>query len=62
MGKVKQVEIKKRTFYFYNDIINIEEFISNSLKIDKNSYKNMGIYILGISQLKTLVIVKIFTV
>ena len=62
MGKVKQVEIKKRTFYFYNDIINIEEFISNSLKIDKKSYKNMGIYILGISQLKTLVIVKIFTV
>ena len=62
MGKVKQVEIKKRTFYFYNDIINIEEFISNSLKIDKNSYKNMGIYMLGISQLKTLVIVKIFTV
>ena len=35
MGKVKQIEIKNRTYYFYNDIINIEEFDSNLLQIDK---------------------------
>ena len=35
MGKVKQIEIKNRTYYFHNDIINIEEFNSNLLKIDK---------------------------
>ena len=35
MGKVKQIEIKNRTYYFYNDIISIEEFDSNLLKIDK---------------------------
>ena len=35
MGKVKQIEIKNRTYYFYNNIINTEEFNSSSLKIDK---------------------------
>ena len=44
MGKVKQIEIKNRTYYFYNDIINIEEFNSSLLKIDKKSYKDVDIY------------------
>ena len=35
MEKVKQIEIKNRTYYFYNDIINIEEFDSNLLKLEK---------------------------
>ena len=43
MGKVKQIEIKNRTYYFYNDIINTEEFDSNLLKIDKKSYKDIDI-------------------
>ena len=47
MGKVKQIEIKNRTYYFYNDIINIEEFDSNLLKIDKKSYKDIYIYYIG---------------
>ena len=47
MGKVKQIEIKNRTYYFYNNIINIEEFNSNLLKIDKKSYKNINIYYTG---------------
>ena len=34
MENVKQIEIKNRTYYFYNDVINIEEFDSNLLKID----------------------------
>ena len=34
MWKVKQIEVKSRTYYFYNDVINIEEFHSNLLKID----------------------------
>ena len=32
--EVKQIEIKNRTYYFYNDIINLENFDSNLLKID----------------------------
>ena len=47
MGKVKQIEIKNRTYYFYNDIINIEEFNSSLLKIDKKSYKDIDIYYIG---------------
>ena len=47
MGKVKQIEIKNRTYCFYNDIINIEEFDSNLLKIDKKLYKDIDIYYIG---------------
>ena len=44
MGTVKQIDIKNRTYYFYNDMINIKKFDSNLLKIDKKSYKDIGIY------------------
>ena len=47
MGKVKQIEIKNRTYYFYNDVINIEKFNSRLLKIDKKSYKDIDIYYIG---------------
>ena len=62
MGKVKQIEIKNRTYCFYNDLINIEEFDSNFLKIDKKSYKDIDIYYIGYITIKTLMIMKIFTV
>ena len=42
MGQVKQINIKNCTYYFFNDMINIEGFDSNLLKIDKKSYKNIG--------------------
>ena len=29
MGEVKQIYIKNQTYYFYNDIIDIENFDSN---------------------------------
>ena len=47
MGKVKQIEIKNWSYYFYNDIINIEEFDSNLLKIDKKHYKGIDICYTG---------------
>ena len=47
MGEVKQINIKNRTYYFYNDIINLKNFESKLLKIDKKSYKNIGIYKIG---------------
>ena len=52
MGKVKQIEIKNRTYYFYNDIINIEEFNSSLPKIDKKSYKDNDIYYIGYIRIK----------
>ena len=39
MGNIKQINIKNRTYYFFNDMINIKEFDSSQLKIDKKSYK-----------------------
>ena len=62
MGKVKQIKIKNRTYCFYNDIINIEEFNSSLLKIEKNRTEVLIFTILDTSQLKKLVIVEICTV
>ena len=47
MGNIKQVNIKNRTYYFFNHRINIKDFDSRLLIIDKNSYKNSGIDHIG---------------
>ena len=44
MGVIKQINIKNRTYYFYNDIIDLKIFDARLLKIDKKSYKKIGIY------------------
>ena len=44
MAEVKQFSIKNRTYYFYNDIIDLKDFEPNLSKIDKKSYKNIDIY------------------
>ena len=54
MGEVKQTEIKNRTYYFYSEIINLKNFDSNSLKIDKKSYKNIDIYYIGYITIKKI--------
>ena len=54
MGVVKQIDIKNRTYYFYNDMINIKKFDSNLLKIDKKSYKDIGIYNIGYITIKKI--------
>ena len=54
-------EVKNRTYYFYKDMINLKNFVSNLLKIDKKSYKNIGIYNIGYKQLEKLMITKAFT-
>ena len=35
MGEVKQIYITIRTYYFYNDIIDLKNFDARLLKIDK---------------------------
>ena len=58
MGEVKQIDMKNRIYYFYNDIIDIKNVDPILLKINKKSYKNIGIYNIGyIIQLKKLMIV-----
>ena len=52
MGTVKQIDIKNRTYYLYNDMIDIKKFDSDLLKIDKKSYKDIGIYNIGYITIK----------
>ena len=54
MGLVKQIDIKNRTYYFYNGLIIIKKFDSNLLKIDKKSYKDIGIYNTGYITIKKI--------
>ena len=44
MGITKQKDIKNRTYYFYNDLINIKAFDPKLLKLDKKPYKGIDIY------------------
>ena len=54
MGTVKQINIKSRTYYFYNGMINIKIFDPILLKIDRKSYKNIGIYNIGYITIKII--------
>ena len=54
MGNIKQINIKNRTNYFFNDMINIKNFDSRLLKIDKKSYKSIGIYYIGYITMKSI--------
>ena len=47
MGNIKKTNIKNRTYYSFNDMINIKDLNSCLLEIDKKSYKNIGIYNIG---------------
>ena len=50
----KQIEIENLTYYFYNDIINLKDFESNLLKIDKKHYRSIDIYYTGYITIKKI--------
>ena len=54
MGEVKQINIKNRTYYFYNGMIDIKYFDPILLKIDRKSYKNSSIYNIGYIAIKKI--------
>ena len=54
MGTIKQKNIKTRAYYFCNDIIERENFDSSLLKIDKKSYKDIGIYKIGYIKIRKI--------
>ena len=55
MGNIKQINIKNRTYYFFNDMIDIKDFDPRLIKIDKKkSYKNIGIYHIGYITIKSI--------
>ena len=47
MGEIKEINVKNRTYYFHNDITDLKKFDASLLKIDKKSFKNIGIYNIG---------------
>ena len=51
-NKVKDINIINSTYYFFNDIINIENFDPNDITIDKKSYKNILFYYIGYVTIK----------
>ena len=54
MSEVKELNIKNRTYYYFNDIINIKDFHSNLLRIDKKRYKDINIYYIGYITVKKI--------
>ena len=59
MGNIKEINIKNRTCYFFDDMISIEDFDLNLQKIDKKSYRNINFYYIGYITMKDSDYVKI---
>ena len=47
MRNIKDINIKNRTYYFYDDIINMKNFDSTLLKPNKKLFKDIAIYYIG---------------
>ena len=61
-NKTKDIDIKNRTYYFFNDIPSIKYFDPNKVKIDENSLKNIFICYIGHVTIKDLEYIKINSV
>ena len=54
MGKVKQINIKNRIYYFHNDQIHLKDFDARLLKIDTKDYNEIDIYYVGYVTVKKI--------
>ena len=54
MEALKQINIKNRTYYLYNDIINLGEFDESKIKVDKKDFNDIDIYYLGYEHKKKI--------
>ena len=46
MGEVKEIHITS-AYYYFDDMVNIEDFYSNLLKIEKKPHEDIDIYYIG---------------
>ena len=46
MGTTKKINIKNRTYYYYNDIVDLDEFDESKIKVDKKDFNDIDIYYL----------------
>ena len=58
----KDIDIKNRTYYFFDDMIDMKNLNSSQINIDKNAEKNVFIYFIGYMAVKDLRYVKTNTV
>ena len=54
MGETKQINIKNRSYFFYNDQIDLKDFDARLLKIDKKDYNEIDIYHIGYVTIKKI--------
>ena len=47
MGTTKQINVKNRTYYCYNNIIDLDEFDESKIKVDKKDFNDIDIYYLA---------------
>ena len=45
METTKEINIKNRTYYFYNDIINLDEFDESKIKVDQKDFNDIDIFL-----------------
>ena len=54
MRKIRQINIKNRTYYFHNDQIDLKDFDARLLKMDKKGYKDIDVYYIGYVTVKKI--------
>ena len=51
-NKDKDIDVKNRTYYFFDDIINTKNFDPNNIEINEKSYESIFIYYIGYVTIK----------
>ena len=54
MGEINDINIKNRSYYFYNNIINLNEFDGCNIKVNRKSFTETDIYYLGYEHKKSI--------
>ena len=54
MVETEQIDIKNRTYCFYNDVTNLDEFDGSKIKVDKKDVSDIDIYYLGYEHKKKI--------
>ena len=54
-NKLKEIDKKNLTYYFFGDIINIKNLNPNKIKINQNLYKSVLIYYIGYETIKSYI-------
>ena len=52
--ETEQINIKNRTYYFYNDIIDLDEFDESKIKVDKKDFNDVDINYLSYEHKKKI--------